>query len=136
MELDVGAGWNDEELRNHGTDPAHRFGVMRERVEAMKAIWTRDEAAYGDGWAVNQRFHDDAALMERIRELRERARAERGLDSIPVTLFSAPLDADLLRGYADAGVTRVVLSLRATPHDDVDRSRLDTMLDLLEAIPA
>ncbi len=42
----VGAGWNLEEMRNHGTDPSHRFGLMRERVEAMKEIWTRDEASY------------------------------------------------------------------------------------------
>jgi probable F420-dependent oxidoreductase len=42
----VGAGWNREEMRNHGTDPARRHGVMRERVEAMKAIWTQDEAEY------------------------------------------------------------------------------------------
>jgi probable F420-dependent oxidoreductase len=42
----IGAGWNKEEMRNHGTDPDHRFGLMRERVEAMKAIWTEDEAEY------------------------------------------------------------------------------------------
>jgi probable F420-dependent oxidoreductase len=42
----VGAGWNREELRNHGTDPRVRMQVMRERVEAMKAIWTQDEASY------------------------------------------------------------------------------------------
>ena len=42
----VGAGWNLEEMRNHGTDPATRFRRMRERVEAMKAIWTQDEAEY------------------------------------------------------------------------------------------
>jgi probable F420-dependent oxidoreductase len=42
----VGAGWNAEEMRNHGTDPARRFGVMHERIEAMKEIWTQDEAAY------------------------------------------------------------------------------------------
>ena len=42
----IGAGWNAEEMRNHGTDPARRFGIMRERVEAMKAIWTHDEATY------------------------------------------------------------------------------------------
>jgi probable F420-dependent oxidoreductase len=42
----VGAGWNQEEMRDHGTDPSKRFGVMRERVEAMKAIWTEDEASY------------------------------------------------------------------------------------------
>ena len=33
-------------MRNHGTDPATRHGNMRERVEAMKAIWADDEAEY------------------------------------------------------------------------------------------
>jgi alkanesulfonate monooxygenase SsuD/methylene tetrahydromethanopterin reductase-like flavin-dependent oxidoreductase (luciferase family) len=33
-------------MRNHGTDPSRRFGVMRERVEAMKEIWTSEEAEY------------------------------------------------------------------------------------------
>ena len=42
----VGAGWNAEEMGNHGTDFSHRFGLMRERIEAMKAIWTEDEASY------------------------------------------------------------------------------------------
>lgn len=42
----VGAGWNVEEMRDHGTDPSHRFAIMRERIEAMKAIWAQDEATY------------------------------------------------------------------------------------------
>jgi probable F420-dependent oxidoreductase len=42
----VGAGWNREEMANHGTDPRRRFSLMRERVESMKAIWTQDEAEY------------------------------------------------------------------------------------------
>jgi probable F420-dependent oxidoreductase len=42
----VGAGWNREEMENHGTDPRRRFSLMRERVEAMKAIWAQDEAEY------------------------------------------------------------------------------------------
>ena len=42
----IGAGWNIEEMRNHGTDPTTRFRRMRESVEAMKAIWTEDEAEY------------------------------------------------------------------------------------------
>ena len=42
----IGAGWNREEMSNHGTDPSRRFSLMRERVEAMKAIWTEDEAEY------------------------------------------------------------------------------------------
>jgi probable F420-dependent oxidoreductase len=46
FEFGVGAGWNREEMANHGTDPRVRMAVMRERVEAMKAIWTSDEASY------------------------------------------------------------------------------------------
>jgi probable F420-dependent oxidoreductase len=42
----VAAGWNLEEMENHGTNPKRRFSLMRERVEAMKAIWTEDEASY------------------------------------------------------------------------------------------
>ena len=42
----VGAGWNLEEMRHHGTDPRRRFGLMRERVEAIRTIWTEDEATY------------------------------------------------------------------------------------------
>jgi probable F420-dependent oxidoreductase len=42
----IGAGWNREEMRNHGTDPRKRMAVMRERVEAMQAIWTQHEASY------------------------------------------------------------------------------------------
>ena len=42
----VGAGWNKEEMRNHNADPHTRWTLMRERVEAMKAIWTQEEAEY------------------------------------------------------------------------------------------
>jgi probable F420-dependent oxidoreductase len=42
----VGAGWNIEEMRNHGTEPEGRWRRMREYVEAMKEIWTKDEAGY------------------------------------------------------------------------------------------
>jgi probable F420-dependent oxidoreductase len=42
----VGAGWNREEMENHGTDYRTRFTRMRESVEAIKAIWTEDEAEY------------------------------------------------------------------------------------------
>ena len=44
--LGVGAGWNDEEIADHGVDPARRWAVMRERVLAMRAIWTDDEAEF------------------------------------------------------------------------------------------
>jgi probable F420-dependent oxidoreductase len=42
----VGAGWNEEEMEDHGTNPRGRWKLMRERIEAMKEIWTKDEASY------------------------------------------------------------------------------------------
>ncbi len=42
----IGFGWNVEELADHGVAFGDRRAVCQERVEAMKTIWTRDEAAY------------------------------------------------------------------------------------------
>jgi probable F420-dependent oxidoreductase len=42
----IGAGWNEEEMQNHGTDPSTRFRLLRERVRAMQTIWTHDEAEF------------------------------------------------------------------------------------------
>ena len=42
----VGAGWNREEMADHGTASETRFRLLRERVEAVKTIWTQDEAEY------------------------------------------------------------------------------------------
>ncbi|MEZ0076776.1 LLM class F420-dependent oxidoreductase [Planotetraspora sp. GP83] len=46
FDFGVGAGWNEPETRNHGVDPRRRFAVMKEHIEAMKRIWTDDEAEY------------------------------------------------------------------------------------------
>jgi probable F420-dependent oxidoreductase len=46
MIFGVGAGWNLEEMRNHGTDPKKRFKILRERVEACREMWTNEEATY------------------------------------------------------------------------------------------
>jgi probable F420-dependent oxidoreductase len=46
FEFGIGGGWNREEMANHGTDFSRRFGLMRERVEAIKTIWTQDEPEY------------------------------------------------------------------------------------------
>jgi probable F420-dependent oxidoreductase len=58
MVLGVGAGWNREEIEDHGVAAADRWAVMRERVLAMRAIWRDDEAefhgahvAFGPMWS-------------------------------------------------------------------------------------
>jgi len=42
----VGNGWNQDEIENHGTAFKTRHKLARERIEAMKAIWTEEEPAY------------------------------------------------------------------------------------------
>src|SRR6185503_1631318 len=42
----IGAGWNAEEMEHHGTEFKTRFRLLRERVLAMKEIWTKEEAEY------------------------------------------------------------------------------------------
>ena len=42
----IGAGWNAEEMRDHNTEFKTRFGLMQERVEAMKVIWTKSKPEY------------------------------------------------------------------------------------------
>lgn len=54
----VGAGWNIEELRHHGTDPKTRGALLDEQIEAIKALWT-DEPAEFHG----KHVHFDASYL-------------------------------------------------------------------------
>jgi probable F420-dependent oxidoreductase len=42
----IGGGWNREEMADHGTAFETRWKLLRERTEAIKALWTQDEAEY------------------------------------------------------------------------------------------
>lgn len=44
--LGVGAGWNREELADHGGAFSERWDVMAERVELMQQLWSADVASY------------------------------------------------------------------------------------------
>jgi probable F420-dependent oxidoreductase len=44
--LGVGGGWNREELEDHGRPFDRRWKVLRETVEAMKALWGDEPAEY------------------------------------------------------------------------------------------
>jgi probable F420-dependent oxidoreductase len=44
--LGVGAGWNREEMENHGAVYEKRWAIVREKVLAMKAIWSQDEPEF------------------------------------------------------------------------------------------
>ena len=42
----VGVGWNREEMRDHGVDPASRGPLMNEQLAALKELWTKDQAEF------------------------------------------------------------------------------------------
>ena len=42
----VGGGWNREEMANHGTMFEERFRILRERIAAIRAIWSEEEASW------------------------------------------------------------------------------------------
>jgi len=44
--LGIGGGWNAEEMENHGTDFKRRWQLVRERVLAMRAIWSNEKAEF------------------------------------------------------------------------------------------
>ncbi len=46
FEFGIGAGWNQKEMENHGTDYKTRFTRMKDQIMAMRTIWTEDEAEY------------------------------------------------------------------------------------------
>lgn len=54
--LGVGAGWNAEEMEHHGTPYADRWKILRERILAMRKIWTEEEAE----------FHGDFVDFEKL----------------------------------------------------------------------
>jgi alkanesulfonate monooxygenase SsuD/methylene tetrahydromethanopterin reductase-like flavin-dependent oxidoreductase (luciferase family) len=163
----VGAGWNEEEMRNHGTDPRTRISLMRERILAMKEIWTKEQAEfhgrfvnfdpiyswpkpvqrphppivvggngpktldrvldYGDGWMPTYGLGVEK-IAERITELERRA-AEAGRGNIPVSVYAAPGDREVIARLIDAGVDRILLELPTLPEEETYRA-----LDELAAV--
>ena len=161
----IGGGWNAEEMEDHGTDYTTRFKKMREQIEAMKEIWTKDKPeyhgeivdfppmmtwpkpvqkphppilvggafpygarralSYGNGWMPHRtrtQYADVQALLPKFREMA--AEAGRDLASVPITIWGAKEDLDLLKRDRDNSVSRVVVSL--------DSAKADTILPQLD----
>jgi probable F420-dependent oxidoreductase len=168
----IGGGWNAEEMANHGTAFDTRFKLMRERVQAMKEIWTqtkpkfsgelvkfdemmqwpkpvqkphppiivggafphaaRRAVAYGDGWIpIGGRGLDP---IDALGEFRKMAK-EKGRDpaSLSYDVFAAPRDADTLKRYRDAGVTRAIFMFPSKGRDEV-LPMLDECAGLMKAL--
>ena len=64
VSIGAGFGWNTDELEDHHVPPVKRRTVLREYVEAMRALWTQEEASYdgefvrfGPSWAYPKPAH-------------------------------------------------------------------------------
>ena len=101
----VGAGWNREEMENHGTPYDKRWKVLEERVKAMKALWTQEEASFhGDYvnfdkvWSYPkplQRPHPPVILGTFGSSWGRKRVAEFGDGWIPIDIFHRDLKQDI-----------------------------------------
>lgn len=146
----IGGGWNAEEMENHGTDFKKRWRILRERVLAMKEIWTQEKAEFhgefvnfdpilsfpkpvqkphppivmgGNGPTTIDRvveYCDEwmpiamrtSELAERIETLKTQAAAAgRNPEAIPVTIFAAKPEREVIERLVGVGVSRVVFLL-------------------------
>jgi probable F420-dependent oxidoreductase len=134
----VGAGWNKVEMSNHGTDPARRFSLMRERIEAMKALWTQEEAEYhGDFvdfdpvWSFPKPAqephppvivggHGDK-VIDRVLAYGDEwmPNARQPLDELPRRI------EELQRRAADAGRSRIPVGYYGAPDDADELARME-----------
>jgi probable F420-dependent oxidoreductase len=154
----IGGGWNAEEMANHGTAFESRFKLMRERIQAMKEIWTqtkpkfsgelvkfdemmqwpkpvqkphppiivggafphaaRRAVAYGDGWIpIGGRGPDPTEALTEFRKMAKDA--GRDPASLSFDVFGAPREADALKRYRDAGVTRTIWMFPSKGREEV-----------------
>jgi probable F420-dependent oxidoreductase len=65
FDFGVGAGWNREEMANHGVNPKTRMRRMREHVLAMKAIWTQHEASFAGDFVNFDRIWSDPKPLQK-----------------------------------------------------------------------
>jgi probable F420-dependent oxidoreductase len=153
----IGNGWNKDEMRNHGTMFETRHKLARERVEAMKVIWSQSKPEYhgelvnfdpimtwpkpvqkphppiwvggafpyaarrairyGDGWMPHRARPHYANVREFIPEFRKMSAAANR--DVPLTIWGAKEDEDMLKRDQDAGVVRVIVSLESAKIDDI-----------------
>jgi probable F420-dependent oxidoreductase len=87
--LGIGVGWNEEELANHRPDLPFRlrYSAMRERVEALRHIWTSEEPAFEGSW---DRFSPSWVYPKPIQQ------------PVPIALGNAgPVGIEHAAAYAD-----------------------------------
>ena len=88
--------------------------------------------AYGDGWIpLGGRGADVLGQLPRFRQMA--AEAGRDLESLPVSIFGAEMDEEMLKQYRDAGNERVVFSLESEEANQV-LPILDKINSLIQSV--
>jgi probable F420-dependent oxidoreductase len=131
--LGAGFGWNTDELADHAVPAGKRRTVLREYVEAMRALWTSDEASYdgefvsfGPSWAWPKPVQAHVPLLigagggpKTFRWIAEHAD---GWMTTPVEQDVATKAGALRTAWADAGragepAIHVLVASRPSPDD-------------------
>jgi probable F420-dependent oxidoreductase len=104
----IGFGWNALEMKNNGFDIKNRRQVMREKVAAMKALWTEETAGY-DGEFV--KFSESWSFPKPVHK-----------PHTPVFLGAAPSEATLrdVVDWADGWIP-VLGFMNTSVADDIAR---------------
>lgn len=141
LDLVVGHGWNLEEMRNHGVDPDTRYELVRERILAIREIFSSDVASFhgryvdfdeiwswpkpvqpggvplilgGNSPGSEERAleYGDGWAPINLPGTVERVRAFTTANpGVPVHVAAVATDAREIAAYAEAGATRVMLHL-------------------------
>jgi probable F420-dependent oxidoreductase len=152
LEMITGAGWNVEEMRNHGVRPEDKYDVVRERILAMREIWRNEEATFhGDHvnfdriwqWPKpvqpggvplilggNNPESEDRAMAYGdgwaplpFPDVLERVRTFTAREGAPpVTIVGLPADPAQIDAYREAGADSIIQWLPSSRRDDVERS--------------
>jgi probable F420-dependent oxidoreductase len=146
----VGAGWNREEMRDHGVEPKKRGPLMTEQLAALKELWTSEEAEY-HGEHVDipstfcwpkpvQRPHPPIYLGGESEAALNRL-AEHGDGWLPRGHTTVDEIRDVRRSLADRGKPDVPTTLFAGPTDPdrlgpyVDSGELERITFMLPTRP-
>jgi len=131
--IGAGFGWNTDELADHGVPAGKRRTVLKEYVEAMRALWTQDEASYdgefvsfGPSWAFPKPVQPHVPIIigagggpQTFRWIAEHA------DGWMTTPTQADIGANieaLTKAWADAGRDgapdiRILIAFKPTPEE-------------------
>lgn len=133
VSIGAGFGWNTDELADHHVPAAKRRTVLKEYVEAMRALWTQEEASYdgefvsfGPSWAYPKPAQAHIPLIigagggpKTFRWIAEHA--DGWMTTPTQTDISGQIEA-LKKAWADAGRDglpdiRVLIAFKPDPND-------------------